>query len=161
MSAASPTIGQPVARVDGRLKVTGTATYAAEFARPKLAYGMLIQSAIANGRVNKIDTSAAKSAPGVIGILTRENAVQFKPYPENLTYKGSIGEGRVPLADDNVYWAGQHLGVVIAESFEEAVHAVSLVRVQYDTAPPVVSIDDQRARQNVLSPEKFAGREKL
>ena len=59
----SATIGQPLTRVDGKLKVTGAAKYAAEFARPKLAYGMLIQSAIANGRVEKIDVTAAKSAP--------------------------------------------------------------------------------------------------
>ena len=52
--------GKPLTRVDGRLKVTGAATYAAEFQRPRLAYGILIQSAIANGRVVKIDISAAK-----------------------------------------------------------------------------------------------------
>src|SRR6266478_9246120 len=103
-------IGQPLPRVDGRLKVTGRATYAAEFACPKLTYGALIQSTIANGRVVKIDLSTAKSAPGVIGILTRENAPRFKPYPDNLTKNGAPGESRVALQDDNVYWVGQHLG---------------------------------------------------
>ncbi|MEY2536355.1 MAG: xanthine dehydrogenase YagR molybdenum-binding subunit [Verrucomicrobiota bacterium] len=157
---ASP-VGQSVTRIDGKLKVTGAAKYAAEFARPKLAYGMLIQSAIANGRLNKIDISAAKSAPGVIGILTRENAPRFKPYPDDVTSKGAIGEGRVPLEDDNIHWVGQHLGVVVAESFEDATDAASLVRVQYDTAAPVVSLADQRAQQNSLRPETFAGRQKL
>ena len=112
--SATATLGQPLARVDGKLKVTGAATYAAEFVRPKLAYGVLIQSAIANGRVNKIDISAAKSAPGVVGILTRENAPQFKPYPDDLTKKGAPGENRVPLQDDEIHYAGQHLGVVVA-----------------------------------------------
>src|SRR5205823_15114426 len=92
-------IGKPLPRVDGRLKVTGTATYAAEFQRPRLAYGVLIQSAIANGRVVKIDITAAKSAPGVVGILTRENAPGFKPYPEDLTKKGAPGENRMPLQE--------------------------------------------------------------
>ena len=56
----SPTlIGQPITRLDGRPKVTGTATYAAEFQRPKVAYGALIQSTIANGSVVRIDLSAA------------------------------------------------------------------------------------------------------
>ena len=87
-------IGQSLTRVDGKPKVTGRATFAAEFARPKLAYGALIQSAVANGRVAKMDISTAKSAPGVIGILTRENAPQFKPYPDSLTKKG--GPGRKP-----------------------------------------------------------------
>src|SRR5262245_29347719 len=108
-------IGQPLTRLDGRLKVTGRATYAAEFQRSKLAYGALIQSTIANGSVVSIDLSAAKSAPGVIGILTRENAPQFKPYPDELTKNGAPGESRVPLQDDNVYWVGQHLGVVVAK----------------------------------------------
>ncbi len=150
-------IGRPLTRVDGPLKVTGRATFAAEFQRPKLAYGALIQSSIANGRVAKIDLSTAKSAPGVIGILTRENAPRFKPYPDNLTKNGAPGESRVPLQDDNVYWVGQHLGIVVAETFEQATHAASLVRVQYEEKPPLISL---RAA-NPIQPEKFIGREKL
>jgi xanthine dehydrogenase YagR molybdenum-binding subunit len=150
-------IGQPLTRVDGRPKVTGAAIYAAEFQRPKLAYGALIQSSIANGRVTKIDLSAAKSAPGVVGTLTRENAPRFKPYPDNLTRNGAPGESRVPLQDDDVYWVGQHLGVVVAETLEQATHAASLARVQYDTKPPLVSPSDVKPVQ----PEKFIGREKL
>src|SRR5437016_8697338 len=159
MSAA--VIGQPLPRVDGRLKVTGRATYAAEFARPKLAYGALIQSAIANGRVVKIDTSAAKSAPGVIGILTRENAPHFKPYPDDLTKKGAPGENRMPLQDDEVHYAGQHLGVVVAETFEQAAYAASLVRVTYQAQPPIVDLPDERAANTATTPEKFIGREDL
>jgi xanthine dehydrogenase YagR molybdenum-binding subunit len=151
------TIGQPLTRIDGKLKVTGTATYAAEFQRPKLAYGALIQSTIANGRVAKIDLSTAKSTPGVIGVLTRENSPRFKPYPDNLTKNGAPGESRVPLQDDNVYWVGQHLGIVIAETFEQATHAASLVRVQYEEKSPLVSL----AGSNPLQPDKFIGREKL
>ena len=159
MSAA--VIGQPLPRVDGRLKVTGRATYAAEFARPKLTYGALIQSAIANGRVVKIDLSAAKSAPGVIGILTRENAPHFRPYPDDLSRADAPGESRVPLHDDEIHYAGQHLGVVVAESFEQATYAASLVGVTYQTQPPVVTLDDERAQKNATSPAKFAGREAL
>src|SRR2546423_3485219 len=157
----SAKIGQPLARVDGKLKVTGAATYAAEFVRSKLAYGVLIQSAIANGRVNKIDVSAAKSAPGVIGILTRENAPQFKPYPDDLTKKGAPGENRVPLQDDEIHYAGQHLGVVVAESFEQATHAASLVRITYRSQKPVVTIPDEAAQKSATMPETFIGREKL
>lgn len=150
-------IGQPLARIDGRLKVTGRATYAAEFPRPKLACGALIQSTIGNGSVVNIDLSVAKSAPGVIGILTRENAPRFKPYPDDLTKNGAPGESRVPLQDEDVYWVGQHLGVVVAETFEQATHAASLVRVQYQAKPPLVSL----AGANPVQPEKFIGRERL
>src|SRR5437762_1537209 len=154
-------IGQPLARLDGKLKVTGRATFVAEFARPKLTYGALIQSAIANGRFTKIDLSAARSAPGVIDILTRENAPQFKPYPDDLTKKGAPGESRTPLQDDAIHYAGQHLGVVVAESFEQAMHAASLVRVTYQTQPPAVTLREESAQRNATSPEKFIGRETL
>ena len=163
MAVANPTppIGKSLARVDGRLKVTGAATYAAEFQRPKLAYGALIQSAIANGRVTKIDISAAKSAPGVVGILTRENTPGFKPYPDDLTKKGAPGENRMPLQDDEVHYAGQHLGVVVAETFEQAAYAASLVRVTYQAQPPIVDLPDERAANTATTPEKFIGREDL
>src|SRR5206468_7121500 len=154
-------IGQPLPRIDGRLKVTGAATYAAGFPRPKLTYGALIQSAIANGRVAKIDISAAKSAPGVIGILTRENAPHFRPYPDDLSRAGAPGESRVPLQDDNIYFAGQHLGVVVAETFEQATYASSLVQVTYQQQPPVVTLGDERAQKSATWPEKFAGRDAL
>ena len=150
-------IGQALTRLDGKLKVTGAAIYAAEFQRPKLAYGALIQSTIANGRVATLDLSPVKSAPGVIGILTRENAPRFKPYPDNLTKNGAPGESRVPLQDDNVHWVGQHLGIVVAETFEQATHAASLARVQYEEKPPLVSLSGT----NSVQPEKFIGREKL
>src|SRR5438270_7230043 len=154
-----PAIGKPLARVEGKLKVTGVAKYSAEFARPRLAYAALIQSTIANGRVSKIDLSAAQTASGVVGILTRENAPRFKPYPDDLTKKGAPGENRVPLEDDQVHWVGQHLGVVVAESLEQADHAVSLVRVEYETGAPSLTIGNEQ--QNALHPETFIGREKL
>src|SRR5512132_2853937 len=103
MPETSSLIGQPIARIDGRLKVTGAAKFAAEFARPALTYGALIQSTIANGRVVKIDLAAAKSAPGVVEILTRENAPRFKAYRDDLRKPGAPGENRVPLQDDQIY----------------------------------------------------------
>src|SRR5437868_15144433 len=141
-TAVPPPVCQPISRVDGKFKVTGVAKYAAEFTAANLVYGQLIQSTIANGRVVSIDTSAAKSAPGVIGILTRENAPRFKPYPDQLTKKGGPGESRVPLQDDEIHWVGQHLGVVVADTFERVQYAVSLVRVQYASAAPLLLMDD-------------------
>ena len=161
MPETSSLIGQPIARLDGRLKVTGAAKFAAEFARPRLTYGALIQSTIANGRVVKVDLSAAKSAPGVVGIITRENAPHFRPYPDDLRKPGAPGENRVPLQDDEIYHDGQHLAVVVADSFEQATYAASLVRVTYQSEPPVVTLDDERAQKNATAPEKFAGREAL
>src|SRR2546423_7106779 len=67
----------------------------------------------------------------------------------------------MPLQDDEIHYAGQHLGVVVAESFEQATYAVSLVRVTYQTQPPVVTLNDERVQKNATFPEKFAGREAL
>ena len=161
MPVTSSPIGQSIARVDGRLKVMGAAKYASEFARPRLAYGALIQSTIANGRVIRIDSSAAKSAPGVVQILTRENAPHFRPYPDDLRKPGAPGENRVPLQDDEIYHDGQHLGVVVADSFEQATYAASLVQVTYQSRPPVVTLNDERAQKNASAPDKFAGRDEL
>src|SRR5207237_5833647 len=154
-------VSQPISRVDGKVKVTGVTKYAAEFTMANLVYGQLIQSTIANGRVVSIDTSAAKSAPGIIGILTRENAPRFKPYPDQLTKKGGTGESRVPLQDDEIHWVGQHLGVVVGDNLEEVQHAVSLVRVQYASAPPRLAMEDPAAQKESWLPEYVFGRDKL
>ncbi|HEY4283563.1 MAG TPA: xanthine dehydrogenase family protein molybdopterin-binding subunit, partial [Chthoniobacterales bacterium] len=161
MSAASTLIGSSLTRVDGPAKVTGTAKYAAEFDRPKLAYGWLIQSTISRGRLTDLDISTAKSAPGVIAVLTRENAPRFKPYPDNLTKKGAPGEQRTPLEDDNIHYDGQHLGVIMAESLEQARHAAWLVRANYEQATPMVSFSDPSAQQGASNPSAFVGREGL
>ena len=76
MSAA---IGEPLSRVDGPAKVTGAASYAAEFALPDLAYGAIVQSTIAKGRITAIDTAAAERAPGVLAVITHANAPKL-PY---------------------------------------------------------------------------------
>src|SRR5207245_7449279 len=68
---------------------------------------------------------------------------------------------RVPLQDDDIHYAGQHLGVVVAESFEQATHAASLVRINYQTHKPIVTLADENARNNATVPETFIGREKL
>ena len=82
-----PAIGKPVERVDGRLKVTGGARYAAEFKVANLAHGVLVMSTIASGRIRSIDTKAALSAPGVLAVITHENAprLNFPERPKQMT----------------------------------------------------------------------------
>src|SRR5947207_5289472 len=77
------------------------------------------------------------------------------------TKPGAPGENRVPLQDDEIYHDGQHLGVVVAESCEQATYAASLVQVTYQSEPPVVTLYEERAQKNAIVPEKFAGREEL
>src|SRR4051812_45353560 len=71
---AQKPIGEPMDRVDGRLKVTGGAKYAAEFPVERLAYGFIVQSTIPAGTITKIDVGEARRAPGVVDVLTNENA---------------------------------------------------------------------------------------
>jgi xanthine dehydrogenase YagR molybdenum-binding subunit len=132
--ARAASIGASMDRVDGRLKVTGGARYAAEFQLPNVAYAVLITSSIAKGRVLSMDTSAADSTTGVLKILTPANAPKLP---------GAAPTMRVPslLQDDRVHYNGQPIGVAIAETFEVATAAAQLVRVRYAEERPVLDME--------------------
>lgn len=133
----SQVIGTSVSRKDGRAKVMGTATYAAEQQIPNLVYGYLVTSTIANGRIRQIDTRDAQKAPGVIAIFTHQNAPKlFKP--TNNWQNSKIYEARLPLSDDRVHYAGQIIGLVIADTLERARHGAHLVKVEYEKLQPQV-----------------------
>ena len=150
---------QPHTRVDGWLKVTGQARYAAEYKFPGLTYGVLVQSTVPKGRIMDIDTAAAGSVPGVVGILTHRNMPRLAPPPDDEVGQGKPGEPYAPLQDDAVHWSGQHIAVVVAGTLEQAQHAASLVRVRYEETPP--ALDFQAAQAHATEPELWAGREKL
>jgi xanthine dehydrogenase YagR molybdenum-binding subunit len=133
----SQVIGSSVNRKDGLAKVTGAATYAAEHQIPNLAHGYLVTATIAHGRIRQIDTQAATQSPGVIAVFTHRNAPKiFKPANDFATSK--IAESRLPLADDRIHYAGQIIGLVVADTFERARAAANLVEVEYDTQRPIV-----------------------
>jgi xanthine dehydrogenase YagR molybdenum-binding subunit len=140
MSSAT---GEPLSRVDGIAKVTGAARYAAEFARPELAHGVIIQSTIAKGRITEIDTSAAEQAPGVLAVITHHNALELPYQKQHPTppVDPEIGVQLPMLQDDLVRHNGQHIGVVVAKSFEQATHAADLVRVAYEEEPAATSLE--------------------
>ncbi|HEX9321484.1 MAG TPA: xanthine dehydrogenase family protein molybdopterin-binding subunit, partial [Xanthobacteraceae bacterium] len=124
-------IGQPVSRVDGRQKVTGGATYTAEFNQPGQAHGAVVRSAVANGRISSIDTAAAERAPGVLVVLTHVNAPRLAYRPHKGAVDPDVGERLHVLQDDRVSHQGQPIALVIAETLEQATHAATLVRVTY------------------------------
>src|SRR2546421_2644202 len=125
------TIGQPISRVDGRLKVTGGATYAAEFDVPGQAHGAIVRSTIANGRIASIDSAAAERAPGVIAILSHRNAPRLAYSPHKAMVDPAVGERLHVLQDDRISHQGQPIALVIADTLEGAIHAATLVRVTY------------------------------
>ena len=93
-------IGKPIDRKDGRLKVTGQAKFAAEFAVNNIAYAFPIRSTIGNGTITKIDKSVAEKADGVLTIITHENAMRLKTLTnplELLKVGGLLGEDILPL----------------------------------------------------------------
>ncbi|GGE02305.1 xanthine dehydrogenase [Aureimonas endophytica] len=118
-------VGQPHERIDGRFKVTGTARYAYEHndLGPDTAYGYVVGSAVAKGRIARIDSSEARRAPGVLAIVTHENA-------------GKLGKGRLNvarlLAGPEVEHYHQAVALVVAETFEQARAAAAMVRVDYE-----------------------------
>ena len=134
--------GKPVSRVDGRLKVTGAAKYAADHTPPGLAYGVPVVSTIARGLVKNIDSSRAEKEPGFIAFISRHNAPEIKPTANDFGSWTKLGESRLLFADDRVYYAGQYLGVVVADTLERATSAAALVDVKYDEERGVVETAD-------------------
>lgn len=119
-------VGKPTDRIEGPLKTTGTATYAYEHKdiAPDVAYGYVVGAAIGKGRIVSIDQSAAKASPGVIAIVTAENAGKLG--------KGYFNTAKL-LGGPDVDHYHQAIAVVVAETFEQARAAAHLLRVKYQT----------------------------
>jgi len=126
-----PVIGQPLSRVDGRQKVTGTATYAAEFDVPGQAHAAIVRSTIASGRISNIDTAAAEHLPGIIAVLTYRNAPKLAYREHKGAVDPNIGERLHVLQDDQVNHQGQPVALVIAETLEQAVAAAQILNITY------------------------------
>ena len=132
-------VGRPVDRTDGRAKVTGAARYAADFSVENLLHAVAFQSTIANGRATRIDTAAAERAPGVRAVLTPDNTPKL--YPVTLNHQpGRPGQSWLPVQENLVRYGGQYLGLVIADTLAQALHAAGLVKVQYDEQKPVTEL---------------------
>ena len=100
-----------------------------------------MQSTIAKGKVRKIDTSAAEAAPGVLAVITRANAPKMHDPKNDFGSATKLGEGRRLFADDRIYYAGQYLALVVADSLERATAAANLVKVHADEAEPAVTLE--------------------
>jgi len=140
-------VGQAVSRRDGYLKVTGQAKYSAEIPLANIAHAVLVQSTITSGRIIELDTQAAETVPGVLGIITHRNAPTLANAPVSLemggrqTTMGSAGQQFMPLQNERILYNGQHIAVVVAETLEKAQYAASLIEVQYEQDKPIVDMD--------------------
>jgi len=152
-------IGTPTSRVDGREKVTGAAKYAGEYKTTGLAYGSVVEATVPRGRIARIDTSAALRVEGVLDVLTPENRPRMADTPA--AYKDDVapdGSPFRPLYDDRIMFSGQPIALVLAENWEIARFATSLVRIEYQTEAHVTDLQVQRDRAFVIEkPEKPRG----
>nr|WP_312508717.1 xanthine dehydrogenase family protein molybdopterin-binding subunit [Pseudomonas luteola] len=138
-------LGKAVSRVDGPLKVTGKALYAGEFGTADLCTGYVVNSSVAKGRILSIDTQAALNVPGVLDVITHENRPEVASYNESYTdMDAADGKHFRPLYNDRVLFNMQPVALVVAESFETARYAASLIRVDYETEPHQADIYAQR-----------------
>src|SRR5262245_38172288 len=138
-------IGHPISRVDGRAKVTGEARYAAEYNVPGLAYGVVVSSPIAKGRITRIDSREALRLEGVIQVFTHENAPSTawldRSYRDDMAPPGSPLR---PLKSDKVLFSGQPVALVVADTPELARYAATLIDIGYKQEPHVTDLNDQR-----------------
>ena len=143
-------IGEPVSRVEGPLKVTGQARYAAEHTAPDLLYGVVVSSTIAKGRVVSFNLEPARQVPGVVEIFTHENrartALLDSSYQDDVAPPGSPFR---PLSSDAITFSGQPIALVVAEEFEVARYAASLIHPTYEEEPHATSLELERVNAYV------------
>src|ERR1700693_3445201 len=134
----SSPIGRDTPRIDGPLKVTGTAHYASDFHFPGLLYGVPVEATIAKGKITKLDTATAEKMPGVRAVLHRQNVGRiFRSTPGEGMNGICIGR-RPPFQDDVIRYYGQYVALAVADTFESAKAAADAVRATYVTEKPNV-----------------------
>lgn len=154
-----PYIGTPTSRVDGRVKVTGMAQYAGEFEAPDLAYGSVVTSTIAKGRITRIDATQALAVEGVLDVLTHENRPKMGATDQAFTDEvAPAGSPFRPLYDDKVKFNGQPIALVIAKEWEIARFAATLVHVEYEAESHNTDLHTRRDKAFVVEkPDKPRG----
>jgi xanthine dehydrogenase YagR molybdenum-binding subunit len=145
---ALPLVGAARDRLDGPAKVTGSARYAADFAPERLSHAVMVHSEIARGRVVRIDESRALGSRGVVAVLTHRNAPRVRAEGGGFAYELML------LQDDRVRYDRQPLAVVVAETFEQALEAASLIEIEYESEVPVSRVEDSNDR---YAPEDIFG----
>lgn len=140
-------IGQGIDRIDGIMKITGKANYATDYPAKNMAYAVLFKSTIAAGKITSINTAQAEKSPGVLRVITHENAPK-------LNVKGGLRGGAL-LQGPEITFHGQHIGMVVAETFEQATAAAHLIEVKYQQANEA-KIDFEKLAKN---PEMPKGKE--
>ncbi|HEY0175033.1 MAG TPA: xanthine dehydrogenase family protein molybdopterin-binding subunit, partial [Pedobacter sp.] len=133
-----------MSRVDGRAKVTGAAKYTAEIQIPELVYGVLVESTIGQGTITNLDTKKAEWAPGVIAVISHLNTPGVPEY--KLQNQDVIQKQLRVFNDANIYFNGQPVAVVVADTLERAQYGASLVKVTYSKEKPLSNLEENISR---------------
>ncbi len=142
-------VGQPISRIDGRLKVTGGARYTADLPFAAMTHAAIVYSTIANGRIVTIDAAVAEKAPGVLAVITHTNMPRMNRLP--WSHLRPQGQTYLPLQDDKIHYAGQPVALVVAATLDQATYAGTLIKVAYEADPPVV-FDLRTAQEDAVEP---------
>jgi len=145
-------IGTPHTRIDGPRKVTGGARYAADFNQPGQVYAVIISATVGLGRVTGINSAPVEQMPGVIAVITHDNAERLPYLPHKAVIDPAAGERLHVLQDDEVRFYGQPVALVVADTLDHAEHAAAELHISYEARQPLVDPTDQRAEKIV--PEK-------
>ncbi|MEV0089561.1 xanthine dehydrogenase family protein molybdopterin-binding subunit [Saccharopolyspora sp. NPDC050642] len=137
-------VGTPRSRVDGTLKVTGRASYAADHDIEGVVFAAVVDGTIGRGRITGIDTRAARAQPGVLTVISHLNAPRLAYQPNSGSNNPDGARLRV-FQDDQVLFHGHPVAVVVATTLETARHAASLVDVRYDAARPSTDLNSAPA----------------
>ncbi|WP_322094508.1 xanthine dehydrogenase family protein molybdopterin-binding subunit [Paraburkholderia bannensis] len=151
----SQLIGQPIDRIDGMLKVTGAASYASDFPEARLAHAVLVTSTVASGTLASIDTRRAQSMPGVLLVMTWQNAMRL-PNGGRAPLAPPAGRRLTLLQDNVVRYSNEPVAVVVADTLERAIDAAQHVDVTYAATP--ATLDFARAKTQAHTPPGQPGR---
>jgi xanthine dehydrogenase YagR molybdenum-binding subunit len=146
-------IGQSVSRVDGPAKVTGKADYTADYAFPNMVWAFAVKSTVANGTLTSLDTRAAEKSPGVVKVYTAQNRPKMYPPTSQQSGAGISSEQLAPLDGNKIHYYGQDVAYVIAETYEQARQAGSLVKASYAAEAPITTM----AASKLKAPEQVDG----
>jgi len=150
-------IGAAKPRIDGPKKLSGQAMYAADHHLPNMAYAYGVFSTVASGTIDNIDLSAAKKMAGVIDIFHHDHFPDLYRTPSSFAHQNKVDETRLPFEDNKVYYPGQFVALVVADTFANARAAAYRVKVDYSAdAEPIATLEQAMARGDKPKPAESA-----
>ncbi|MCW3113874.1 MAG: aldehyde oxidase and xanthine dehydrogenase molybdopterin binding protein [Segetibacter sp.] len=150
--------GEALDRVDARQKVTGAAKYSADYIIPGLTYAVLVESTIAKGHIKIMDTKKAENAPGVLAVIFHGNAPKIPGYETggNPAKPPTAGDPFRVFQNARIYFAGQPIAVVVADTYERALHAATLVKADYKKDEHKTSVEANKDKAASPTSPRYA-----